>query len=262
LIEQAYQVGEALGLAVWTQDEAGPFPTMPYPGARWCPQDHPLRHPHEYERAGTAKLLTLFHPASGTARVKGVTSCTNAVLHPWLEAELTTILATLPPAAEPASAAANRACWEHWREGLSERVSLSTELPPLRLLLVLDNLAGHKTPEFVVWCFAHGILPLYTPLGGSWLNMAESFQGVLKGRALAGAYPQTPEEIIRRLETVAGAWNRDPTPFEWGGKRAVRRARSRARRHKVGGSGACTRRPMPRRQTTLEKWQQVSQLPH
>lgn len=261
MIEQAYQVGESLGLAVWTQDEAGPYPTLPYPGASWQPQAHPLRQPHEYERAGTAKLLTLFHPASGTARVQGVTSCPNAILHAWLQAELTAILDQLPPA-EPSNATANRAAWEHWREGLSERVSLSADLPPLRMLLVMDNLAGHKTPDWVVWCFQHGILPLYTPLGGSWLNMAESFQGILKRRALAGYYPRTPEEIISRLETVAQAWNREPTPFEWGGQRAVRRARSRARRHKLGGSGACTRRPMRRCHTTLEKWQRASQLPH
>jgi len=50
---------------------------------------------------------------------------------------------------------------------------LKAELPPLRMLLVLDNLAGHTTPSFVCWLFDHGIMPLYTPLGGSWLNMTE-----------------------------------------------------------------------------------------
>ena len=45
----------------------------------------PARYPHEHIRHGTAKLLTLFHPASGRVRVKGVTSAANAVLHPWLE---------------------------------------------------------------------------------------------------------------------------------------------------------------------------------
>jgi len=39
---------------------------------------------------------------------------------------------------------------------------------------VLDNLAGYRTPSLVLWLFAHGIMLLYTPLGGSWLNMAES----------------------------------------------------------------------------------------
>ncbi len=46
--------------------------------------------------------------------------------------------------------------------------------PPLRLILIWDNLAGHKSADFVCWLCAQGILPLYTPLSGSWLNMAES----------------------------------------------------------------------------------------
>jgi transposase len=37
-----------------------------------------------------------------------------------------------------------------------------------------------------LWLCAHGIMPLYTPLGGSWLNMAESIQRILKRRALEG----------------------------------------------------------------------------
>ena len=61
------------------------------------------------------------------------------------------------------------------------------------MLLVLDNLAGHKTPEFVCWLFAHGIMPLYTPVGGSWLNMAESIQRILKRRALDGQHPTDGE---------------------------------------------------------------------
>ena len=43
----------------------------------------------------------------------------------------------------------------------------------------MDNLAGHLTPRLVVWLFEHGIMPLYTPLGGSWLNMTESIQRIL-----------------------------------------------------------------------------------
>jgi hypothetical protein len=46
-------------------------------------------------RAGTAKLLTLFRPATGEVRAKGVLSAPNAVLHPWLQEQLQTILAQL-----------------------------------------------------------------------------------------------------------------------------------------------------------------------
>ena len=114
---------------------------------------------------------------------------------------------------------------------------------------MLDNLAGHLTPSFVLWLFAHGSMPRYTPLGGSWLKMAESLQRILKRRALEGQHPRTPDEIIGWMEAAARGWNREPPPFVWGGKRQTRRERARARRHAVGGSGACTRRPLPRRAT-------------
>ena len=115
------------------------------------------------------------------------------------------------------------------------------------MLLVLDNLAGHKTPALVLWLFAHGVMPLYTPVGGSWLNMAESIQRVLKRRALGGQHPTEPGESIRWFEATAAHWNADPTPFEWAGKRAARRKRQRERAYRVGGSGAATRWPIRRR---------------
>jgi len=194
-------------------------------------------------------VLTLLHPADGRGRVEGVTNCPNGVLHPWLKRELSAILAGLPEV--PPTAKASRAQWQRWQEGLSVKPTLSAELPPLRMLLVLDNLTGHKTAELLLWLFAHGIMPRYTPLSGSWLNMAESMQRILKRRALAGQHPGTPEEIMAWFEAVAEHWNKDPTPLEWGGKRQRRRQRQRERRHRAGGSGAYTRRPVARRSRPL-----------
>jgi hypothetical protein len=245
LIEDAYTVGEQLGLSVWCGDQAGPFQTLPHPGPRWQPQGQPARQPHEYIRNGTAKVLTLFHPASGQVRVEGVTTCPNTVLHPWLKQELLDILAGLPQ--HPPTTEGTRLAWERWQQGLSSKPTLADELPPLRVLLVLDNLAGHKTPELVLWLLAHGILPLYTPVSGSWLNLAESIQRILKRRALAGQHPSTPEEIMAWFQAVAKQWNKDPTVFVWGGKRKQRRDRQRQRRHRVGGSAGYTRRPVTRR---------------
>jgi hypothetical protein len=254
-------MGEKLGLVVWAEDEAGPFQTVPYPGPSWQPSGRPHLQPHEYIRNGTAKLLTLFHPADSQVRVKGVTRCTNAILHPWLKEELTTILNTLPeaPQLEPET---NRRLWRQWQEGLSASITLPQELPTLRILLILDNLTGHKTPEMVLWMFAHGIMPLYTPLGGSWLNMTESIQRILKRRGLDGQHPQTPDEIIALLEATARGWNQDPTPFEWGGARSARRRRSRQRRHALGGSGSFTRRPVRRRPSLMQKWRSSCRLTH
>ena len=213
-------------------------------------------------RNGTAKLLTLFHPASGQVRVKGVTRCTNAVLHPWLQEELAAILAALPARAASRDPAADRVAWAAWQAGLATPITLPADPPPLRLLLVLDNLAGHRTPSCVLWLFAHGVMPLYTPLGGSWLNMAESIQRVLKRRALEGTHPATPEEIIAALEATARGWNRDPTPFVWGGKRAARRERARQRRHALGGSGAQALRPVRRRSPQAMQWRYARQPTH
>jgi hypothetical protein len=262
LIERAYREGEKLGLSVWGLDQAGPFQTMPYPGTSWEMQGKPARQPHQHLRNGTAKLMSLFHPATGRVRVKGVRSCANAVLHPWLEEQLTEILKTLPPSREPLSSEENRAMWKSWQEGLAVRVTLPKELPALRMLVVLDNLTGHKTPELLLWMFARGIMVLYTPLGASWLNMTESMQRILARRALEGHYPNKPEQIIEWLEEAARGWNQDPTPFEWGGCRAARRDRARQRRRALGGSGACTRRLIRRRGTVLEKWQHASQTTH
>jgi hypothetical protein len=261
LIEQAHKIAEKMGLAVWNEDEAGPYQTKPYPGSSWQPEGEPERLPHEYLRDGTAKLLTLFHPASGEVRVKGVTRSTNAILHPWLKEELSNILQTLPPPKE-LDVETNRKLWEMWQEGLSLPITLPEILPALRMLLIWDNLRGHYTPEMVLWLFEHGIMPLYTPLGGSWLNMAESIQRILFQRGLAGQYPQTPTDIISSLEAVADAWNQNPTPFVWGGKRAARRQRSRQRRHTLGGSGAYTRRPIRRKSTLLQEWQRSCQTTH
>ncbi len=231
MIELAYRVAEGAGVAVWCQDEAGPYQAIPQPGASWQPQGHPARLPHEYVRGGTAKLLTLFRPATGEVRAQGVTQATNAVLHPWLQAELTQVLATVAEVTLPEPDRPAPAQWATWL-GHEPR----EPVPPLRLILIWDNLAGHLSWSIVRWLFQHGVMPLYTPLGGSWLNMVESLQRIIVGRALAGQHPQTAQEIIQWLEETVTGWNAAPTPFVWDGKRRARHQRARQRR--LGGSGA------------------------
>jgi DDE superfamily endonuclease len=154
-------------------------------------------------------LITLFRPATGEVRAKGVTSVTNAVLHPWLKEQLLALLGVqekekaaegeVAPKPRPAELAQAQQ-WETWVGW-----PLNDSCPPLRMIVVWDNLAGHRSDEMVQWLFHHGIMPLYTPLSGSWLNMAESMQRILVRRALSGQYPQSAEQIIEWLEqTVAG----------------------------------------------------------
>ena len=111
MIDLAYRVGEAVGVPVWCQDEAGPYQAIPQPGASWAPTGKPACQPHEYIRGGTAKLLTLFRPATGEVRAAGVPNAPNAVLHPWLQGALAQVLAEQPalprlPVDHP--------LWVHW----------------------------------------------------------------------------------------------------------------------------------------------------
>lgn len=262
LIERAYRDGEQMGLAVWTQDEAGPYVTRPYPGQSWGGRGLARRQPHEYVRNGTAKLVTLFCPRNGELRAKGITVGSNAVLHPWLRDQLSAILDRLPSPTPAVDADANRRTWEYWQEGLKNPITLPEGLPALRMLLVWDNLAGHRSTALVSWLFEHGVMPLYTPLGGSWLNMAESIQRIIGTRALAGQYPQTPEQIIAALEATVQGWNRDPTPFHWAGQRHARRLRARQRRHALGGSGAYAPGPIRRRRSALREALWSCQVTH
>jgi hypothetical protein len=179
-------------------------------------------------------MLTLFRPATGDVRAKGVTSAPNAVFHPWLKAELSQILEDVLKEHPNEQADAERPEQAQWQTWVGH--PLCGVFPPIRLILVWDNLAGHCTSSMVPWVFEHGILPLYTPIGGAWLNMAESRQRIIVPRALAGQHPQTPQEIIDWLEQTVAGWNRKPTPFTWGGKRKARRERARQRR--LAGSGA------------------------
>ena len=222
------------------EDEAGPYQAIPQPGASWQPEGHPQLLPHEYERGGTAKLLTLFRPAKGSIRAKGVISVTNAVLHPWLKAQLSELLTelekqqpaeSLPPEEERPQAA-------QWKTWLWPQES-AQGLPTLRVNLVMDNLAGHLTPDLVVWLFLPGVMPLYTPVGCSGLNMAEAVQRIIGRRALSGQHPKSAQEVIDWLEQTVAGWNKQPTPFVWNGKR--RRRRERARLRRLAGSRAAIR---------------------
>jgi hypothetical protein len=237
---------------------------VPHTGSGWRPQGQPAIRPHECVRGGTCKILTLFHPATGHVHLQPVSRCTNPVLHGWLKERLAMVVAALPTRAAPAApeAVLARAAWEVWQGGLAERFTLPAELPPLRMLLVWDNLTGHKSAEMVVWLCRHGIMPLYTPLGGSWLNMAEPIQRVLKRRTLDSQHPRSPAEIGAWFQQTAQAWNRQPTPFLWNGKRRQRRRRQPDHGHALSGSAAHTPQPLPPHNRRLHEWHSPRQVTH
>jgi hypothetical protein len=246
-------LAEQLGLPLWCEDEAGPYQTIPHPGSSWQQKTLPATQEHQYIRGKTCKLLTLFHPATGELRAEPVDQSTNAILHPWLMRELEAILKQCPPAPE---AVAEGRRWQDW-DPFPGAEHLDGMLPPLRMLLLLDNLAGHSSHDWVHWCHERGIGLLYTPCAGSWLNMAESVQRIIIRRAIEGHHVYDVEILKDWLRETIEAWNRHPTPFTWGGRRHARRDRAYARRHRQGGSGATTHIVLPRRIRSVRYYKRV-----
>ena len=109
-------------------------------------------NPHEYIRGEPAKLLTLFHPKTGRVVGKGVKKYSNAVLHPWLKEQLDEITKNLLAESKNESDEERRQSWTRWQEGLKGPFTLPKELPPLKMVMILDNLAGHggKDEETVI----------------------------------------------------------------------------------------------------------------
>lgn len=240
-------MGEALGLPVWNQDEGGPYQAIPQPGQSWQPEGEPARRPHEYLREGTVKVLALFRPATGELRAESVERTPNAVLHPWLKRELTAVLEQCPPAPTTPTVGRRWVDWDY-HEGAE---LLDERLPPLRMLLIWDCLTGHLSSEMVQWCRERGVGLLYTPIAGSWLNMVESLLRIIERRALEGQQPKDAETMMEWFTAAIRGWNRQPTPFIWGGKRKARRDRAYARRHRLAGSGATTSTPIQRRSRSV-----------
>src|SRR5260370_6638173 len=137
MIERAYALGERLGLQVWCEDEAGPYQTIPQPGWSWQFENQPARQAHQYLRGETAKLLTLFRPATGELRAEAVQQSTNAILHPWLQRELMAILKHCPPAPEAVPIG------RRWQDLdiYPAAQHLDRFFPPVCILLICDNLA-------------------------------------------------------------------------------------------------------------------------
>ena len=73
-----------MGFSVWCEDEAGPYQTVPYHSENWNIKTTAKKLPAEYTKNGTAKLLTLFHPASGKV-IKGATDSKNITIHSWMK---------------------------------------------------------------------------------------------------------------------------------------------------------------------------------
>ncbi len=237
LIELACSQAEADGVIQLNEDEAGPYQAIP--------------EPH-----GSPKGIRSCTPMSTNAKARP--NCSPSFVQPLVSCAPKVSCLLLMSSCIPGSSSSSRRCWPTSRRHTREQNCRLTKsalpahagrrgwaiyhtIPSLPYASCWCSITWLDTcpTSLSRWLFEHGVMPLYTPIGGSWLNMAESVQRIIVPRALAGQHPKNAQQVIDWLEQTVAGWNKNPTPFVWNGKR--RRRRERARLRRLAGSGAAVR---------------------
>jgi transposase len=86
----------------------------------------------------------------------------------------------------------------------------------LRIHVILDNYATHKTPEVDRWLRRHPRVHFhFTPTSASWLNLVERFFSELTTRQLRRLAVTSVPELEAAIDAYIAQRNVDPTPFTW-----------------------------------------------
>ena len=103
------------------------------------------------------------------------------------------------------------------KEFLSFLEKIDADVPKdLKVHLILDNYATHKTPVIKQWLADHDRFALhFTPIGGSWLNLVERWFASLTDKALRRAVHRSVMELIAGIEAYIAAANTSPKPYRW-----------------------------------------------
>ena len=181
--------------------------------------------------------------------------------HPWLRERLSAILAALPRSKSLAGPHRNTGRVGVWQAGLTMPFTLPQNLPPLRLLLVWDNLAGQQDARpgaVAVRAWRHAALH------ARGRQLAQHWQSRLSACSSVGRWMDS----IRTAPTRSGAGLSRP---RGAGMSSPRRLSGTAnagsgaadpvasRSHRLGGSGACTHRPLHRNQPNRASECQIHQ---
>ena len=150
-----------------------------HPGRPLAPQ-RPQRIEDVYRRHGTLAILAGFEVRTG-----------RVVLHVRRQRRGQEFLALL------------KTLRRHWPRG--------------RLVIVLDNLSIHTTPEVRAWLRAQQgrVRFEFLPLHASWLNQIEIWFSILERQALTRASDARYPERAARIYRFARHWNRTARPFRW-----------------------------------------------
>jgi transposase len=134
--------------------------------------------------------------------------------HDYVRHGTTTLFAAL----EVATGKVTDACYPRHRheEFLKFLKHVAKTYPRVRLHIVCDNYATHKHPAVQSWLAKNKRITMhFTPTSGSWLNMVETFFGIITRQAIRRGSFTSVKDLIAAIETYIDAWNARCEPFVW-----------------------------------------------
>jgi len=85
-----------------------------------------------------------------------------------------------------------------------------------RLCVIMDNLNTHKNQAAREWVGKHPLISFhYTPTHASWVNLIESFFGILTKQGLQQAVHTSGRQLARFLKLFISKYNERCGPFVW-----------------------------------------------
>jgi transposase len=157
-------------------DEMGPVSAKTYPTTRWWPKRPPLTP--DYGRRAKVWVFGAFEPRTGQALTCSAPG--RGTVH--FLALLDQIVA-------------------HWSGDL---------------ILILDNLASHKTLDVRLWALAHPqVRFLFQPTYAPWLNLIEPWWKTLRSLALKGRRFEDADELAAAISAATHYWNAHRKPYVW-----------------------------------------------
>jgi len=158
-------------------DEMGPVSAKTYPAARWSYKRPPVTP--DYGRRAKVWVFGAFEPRTGQA----LTCCAPG----RAAAHFLTLLNQLVA---------------RWSQGT--------------LILIIDNLASHKTLDVRLWALAHPRVHfLFQPTYSPWLNLIEPWWKTLRSLALKGRRFEDDDEIRAAILDAVSYWNGHCYPYVW-----------------------------------------------
>ena len=152
----------------------------------------PEKRTHDYVRHGTVDLFAAFDIATGLVIAKTYKSHRAKEWIKFLEE----IDKQVPQLAEPDEP--------------------DGEPHVLRIHVVADNYATHKTPAVQQWLEKHPRFHIhFTPTSSSWLNQVERWFGLLTGKLLRRGVHKSVRQLEKDILAWVDTWNEDPKPFIW-----------------------------------------------